>query len=200
MRCSVSILTKNGEQWKNVLEINRKLVFIHKADSNFPRLTKYILVKLMPDYKQACSPSPWLSFLHQGAAAPVVTVVKGRKCLLIFVVFVITAPHQRRDSLGPLASPELASYLPPPFTGWAAVWLEGPPPACLGLWCLARSPSWMTRLPEVGCFAGWNLKVTTALPDLWFQSYDSTSGSRAQTVSPLNSAEGNGLILCLYTF
>lgn len=51
--------------------------------------------------------------------------------------------------------------------GWqCSCWLESPPTSKSRSAVSGTLASRMTRLPEVGCSAGWDLKVTTNLPDL----------------------------------
>lgn len=90
----------------------------------------------------------------------------------------------KADSFSPLASPELASHLPPPLAGCAVLGWRDLPPASPGLWRLAHFLPWMTRLPEVGCSAGWDLSVTTNLPDLQFKVCDSKTRSWSFTSAP----------------
>lgn len=91
---------------------------------------------------------------------------------------------------------------PPPTTlaSYAVLGWRDLPSASPGLWNLAHSSPSMTRLPEVGFSAGWDMKVTTNLPDLWFKVYDSKPRNRAFTSAFSNSTKGNGIILFPYSY
>lgn len=113
------------------------------------------------------------------------SVVRGRKGLLTFSGFGITTPHQRGDSLCPLASPEVASYLPPPLAGCAVLGWRGLSLASPGLWSLAHStPVWRGFLRWVALQVG-----TWRWPPTFL-----TCGSRymIQRLSPLLLKEHKG--------
>lgn len=73
-------------------------------------------------------------------------------------------------------------------------WLESPSTSKSRFAESGTLTSCMTRLPEVGCSAGWDLKVATDLPDLQFKGVWLTDKKLGSCLCSSKSKKGNGII------